>query len=96
MGPVVDDQSASPGHGLVEILQHVQQTGILLPVPQDPGLVVQELVVLGQGFRVPGPQLADGVVQEGPPFRRAGLDEGQILRTEEDRLEDPRQLPGGL
>ena len=62
--------SPRPGHGLVEVLQHLQQAGILLPIPKNPGLVVQQLVVLGQRLPISGAKLADGVVQKGPPLRR--------------------------
>ena len=92
--PVVDDQGTGPGHGLIEILQYLQQAGILFPVPEDPGLVLQQAVVLCQGLGVSWPQLGDGAVQEGPPLRRPGLDEGQVLRTEQHRLDYAVQLSG--
>ena len=96
VGPVVNEQGPRPGHGLVEVLQHLQQAGILLPIPKNPGLVVQQLVVLGQCLPISGAKLADGVVQKGPPLRRPRFNQRQILRAEQHRLDNPRQLRRGF
>ena len=96
MGPVVDDEGPGLGHAQVELVQGVQQRGVLPPVPQNPGLVLVQPPVLRQGLGVPGPQLADAGIQKPPAHRRSLPDEPQILRAEEHRVQHPCQLPGGF
>ena len=58
--------------------------------------MVQQFVVLAQSLGIPGPELADGLVQECTALGGAGLDEGQILRAEENGLDDAGEFSGGL
>ena len=58
--------------------------------------MVEKLVVLAQGLGIPGPQLTDGLVQKGPALCRTGFDESQILRAEQNGLDDAGELSGGL
>ena len=56
--------------------------------------MLQQPVVLPQSLGIAGPQLADGVVQEPPPFRRPRPDQGQVLWAEQHRLQHFRQGGG--
>lgn len=93
VGPVVDHQRTRLGHTQVEVVQRVQQGGVVRPVPQNAGLMLVQPVVLRQGGGISGPQLTDGAVQKPPPRRRAVPDQSQILRTEQHRGQHPGQLP---
>ena len=92
----MDHQRPGLGHAQAEIVQGLKEGGIFRPVPQNAGLVLVEAVILPQGLGVPGPQLADGQIQEFPPGGRPLPDEVQVLRAEQHRGQDPRQLPGCL
>ena len=83
---VVDQHRAEADHPLVEIRQQIQEIRPLVAVPQDAGLVLIEPVILRQGRRVAGPQLAEGRIHEPPPGGGPLPDEIQILRTEEHRV----------
>ena len=96
MGPVMDHQRPGLGHAQAEVVQGLKEGGILRPVPQDAGLVLIEAVVLPQGLGVSGPQLADGQIQELPPGGRPLPDQVQVLRAEQHRGQNARELPGGL
>ena len=56
----------------------------------------QQPVVLAQRLGVPGAELADGLIQEGPPLGGAGPDEGQVFRAEKDGLDHAGEFGGGL
>ena len=96
VGPVVDEHGPGLGHAQIELIQSVQQRGMLLPVPQNPGLMFIKTPVFRQSLGVPGPQLTDAVVQEPAAHRGPLPDKPQIFRAEEHGVEYPRQLPGGL
>ena len=72
---------------LVEVLQHIQQAGVFLPVPQNAGLVLA-----GACYTGPVPRRIGGGADRSrwsrkrPPLSGPGLDEGQVLRAEQDRL----------
>ena len=80
---VVDQNCPEADHPLVEVRQQLQEIRPLVAVPQDAGLVLIEPVILRQGGRVPGPQLAEGRVHEPPAGGGALPDEIQVVRTEE-------------
>lgn len=96
VGPVVDEQGPGLGHAQVELVQGVQQGGVLLPVPEYADLMLVEAAILRQGLGVLGPKLADTPVQEPPPGSRSLPDEVEVLRAEEHGVEHAGQLPGGL
>ena len=96
VGPVADQNRPHLSHAQVELRQGVRQRGKLPPVLQNPALVVQQLVVLGQGLLIAGPQLAQGVVQKPPPLRCAGFQHQQILRAEQHRGQQALEFGKGL
>ena len=81
VGAVVDDHRPALGHPQGEVVQGVQQGGVLPGVLQNPGLVLVEPLVLRQGLGVPGPELADAAVQKPPPDLRPLPDQVQVLRA---------------
>ena len=93
---VADQLCRGPGHAVGEFIQRVQQGGLFPPVLEDAGLVFIKPVEVGQNLGVAGSDLADGVVHEPPPHRRALLDEIQIVRAEEHGVDRVGKLPGGL
>ena len=96
VGPVVNEDGPGLSHAQVKVVQSLEQGWIFRPVPQNPGLVLVEAVIFRQRGGIPGPQLADGAVQKLPPGRAPLPDEIQILGAEEDGIENPAELPGGL
>jgi len=94
MSPVVDEDGAGLGHAQGELVQGIQQGGLLRPVPEDAGLVLVEPVVLGQGGGVAGPELADALVEEAPPCGGPLPDEGEVLGAEQHGIQNAGQLPG--
>ena len=91
-GPIADQHRPHLTQPVVEIRQGVQQLGIFVAVPQDPGLVVIQPPVFRQGLGIPGPQLAQGLVHEPPPGRRPLPDEKQVLRGEKHRVQHLGQV----
>ena len=51
--------------------------------------------VFRQRQRIPGPQLADAVIQKAPPGCRPFPDQIQVLRAKQHRLQHPGKLSGG-
>ena len=94
VGPIVDEQCPHLGHAQVKVVQGGQQGGVLVPVPQDAGLVFIQPPVFRQGLGVPGAELTDGAVQKPPPGGGPLPDKIQVLRAEQHRVQHPRQLPG--
>ena len=91
-GPVADQNCPHLAQPVVEVRQGVQQLGIFVAVPQDPGLLVIQPPVFRQGLGIPGPQLAQGLVHEPPPGRRPLPDKKQILRGEKHRVQHLGQV----
>ena len=91
-GPIADQHRPHLAQPVVEVRQGVQQLGIFVAVPQDPGLVVIQPPVFRQGLGIPGPQLAQGLVHEPPPGRRPLPDEKQVLRGEKHRVQHLGQV----
>ena len=96
VGTVVDEHRPGLGHAERELVQGLQERRLLLAVPQNPGLVLVEPLVLRQGLGVAGPQLADALVQEAAPLRGPLPDEVEVLRAEEHALKKPGELPDVL
>ena len=94
--PVADELRRGPRHAVGKLVQRVKQGGLFVPVLQDAGLILIELVEIRQDLRVARADLADGVVHEPPPHGRAFLDEVQVVRTEEHGVDRVGELPGGL
>ena len=96
VGTVVDEQSAGLTHPHVIVFQQIQQFRLFRPIFQNPGFLIVQPLILRQSFRVAGPELADDAVQKIPPGGGAGADEIQILRTEQDGIQDTGQFSGTL
>ena len=94
VGPIMDEQGPHLGHAQVKVVQGGQQGGVLVPVPQDAGLVLIQSAVFRQGLGVPGAELTDSAVQKPPPGGGPLPDKIQVLRAEQHRVQHPRQLPG--
>ena len=85
-------ESASLG----ELIQRIQQGGFFSPVLQDPRLVFVIPVEIGEDFRIPRPDLGDGVVQQPSSAGRTFLYDIQVVRAKQHRVEGLRQFSGGL
>ena len=82
---VMDKDRAKPYHLGAEFRQGVQKAGMVLGVPQNPGLLFMGAAVGGQGRGVTGPELAEGSIQKASPYRRSLPDQVQVLRLKEHR-----------
>ena len=90
--PVMDQQRSRLGHAHGKLVQRVQQGGLFLAVSQNAGLVLVKPLIFRKCLRVPGPQLADAVIQKAPPGGGAFPDQIQVLRAEQHALENAGQL----
>ena len=84
---VVDDDRAALRHAQVKFRQSIKKRRILFAVAQNARLVLVGAVIVAERLRVARAQLAERVVHELAPRRRAVADQQQILRTEVDRAE---------
>ena len=92
VGPVMDQHRPGPGHPQGKLVQGLQKGGLLLTVPQYPGLVLMEAPVLRQGLGIAGTELADALIQEAAALRSPLPDKIEVLRAEEDALKKAREL----
>ena len=67
-----------------------------MPVLQNAGLALVEFIKLRKVLGISRADLADGVIHEPPPCRRALLYEVQIIRTEQHRRERSGKLGRGF
>ena len=95
-GPVVDEHRPRLRHAAVEVRQGGQKVRPVRAVPQEPGFVLMEPLVLREGRGVPGPELGEGCVQEAPALRRPRPDELEVLRGEEDGPQHRAERRGRL
>ena len=90
--PVMDQQRSRLGHAHGKLVQRVQQGGLFLAVPQNAGLVLVKPLIFHKCLRVPGPKLADAVIQKAPPGGGSFPDQIQVLRAEQHTLKNTGQL----
>ena len=90
--PVMDQQRSCLGHAHGKLIQCVQQGGLFLAVPQNAGLVLVEPLIFRKCLRVPGPKLADAIIQKAPPGGGSFSDQIQVLRAEQHTLKNTGQL----
>ena len=90
--PVMDQQRSRLGHAHGKLVQRVQQGGLFLAVSQNAGLVLVKPLIFLKCLRVPGPQLADAVIQKAPPGGGSFPDQIQVLRAEQHTLKNTGQL----
>ena len=90
--PVMDQQRSCLGHAHGKLVQRVQQGGLFLAVSQNAGLVLVEPLILRQRQGVPGPKLADAVIQKAPPGGGSFPDQIQVLRAKQHALKNTGQL----
>ena len=90
--PVMDQQRSCLGHAHGKLVQRVQQGGLFLAVPQNAGLVLVKPLIFHKCLRVPGPKLADAVIQKAPPGGGSFPDQIQVLRAEQHTLKNTGQL----
>ena len=83
-------------HLLAELRQGLQQAGPLVVIPEDAGFLLPCPLVPRQGGGVPGPELAQGGIQEAPPGGGPLPDEEKILRLEQHRVVHVSQGRVGL
>ena len=69
-------------HLLAELRQGLQQAGPLVVIPEDAGFLLPCPLIPRQGGGVPGPELAQGGIQEAPPGGGPLPDQGEVLRLE--------------
>ena len=84
---VVDDDRSALRHAQVKFRQSIKKRRILFAVAQNARLVLVGAVIVAERLRVARAKLAERVVHELAPRRRAVADQQQILRTEVDRAE---------
>ena len=84
---VVDDDRSALRHAQVKFRQSIKKRRILFAVAQNARLVLVGAVIVTERLRVARAKLAERVVHELAPRRRAVADQQQILRTEVDRAE---------
>ena len=94
MGPVVNQNSAALGHAQGVVVQGLQQGWLLLPVLQNPKLLLMQPVILRQGGGILGTQLTDAAVQKLSPRPGPFPNEVEVLWAEQHRGEQSRQLSG--
>ena len=95
VGPVVDEQGPGLGHAQVELVQGVQQGGVLLPVPEYADLMLVEAAILRQAsayLAAAGRCRCPGTAGGWPPLP----DEVQILRQKSTVLSTPDSSPADL
>ena len=90
--PVMDQQRSRLGHAHGKLVQCVQQGGLFLAVSQNAGLVLVKPLIFRKCLRVPGPKLADAVIQKAPPGGGSFPDQIQVLRAEQHTLKNTGQL----
>ena len=90
--PVMDQQRSRLGHAHGKLVQRVQQGGLFLAVPQNTGLVLVEPLIFRKCLRVPGPQLADAVIQKSPPGGGSFPDQIKVLWAKQHALKNAGQL----
>ena len=90
--PVMDQQRSRLGHAHGKLVQRVQQGGLFLAVPQNADLVLVKPLIFRKCLRVPGPKLADAVIQKAPPGGGSFPDQIQVLRAEQHALKNTGQL----
>ena len=69
VGPVVDQHRPGLGHTQGKLVQGLQKRGLLLTVPQYPGFVLMQPLILRQGLGIAGTELADALIQEAAALR---------------------------
>ena len=90
--PVMDQQRSRLGHAHGKLVQRVQQGGLFLAVSQNADLVLVKPLIFRKCLRVPGPKLADAVIQKAPPGGGSFPDQIQVLRAEQHTLKNTGQL----
>ena len=90
--PVMDQQRSRLGHTHGKLVQRVQQGGLFLAVSQNAGLVLVKPLIFRKCLRVPGPKLADAVIQKAPPGGGPFPDQIQVLRAKQHALKNTGQL----
>ena len=90
--PVMDQQRSRLGHAHGKLVQRVQQGGLFLAVSQNADLVLVKPLIFRKCLRVPGPKLADAIIQKAPPGGGSFSDQIQVLRAEQHTLKNTGQL----
>ena len=95
-GTVGNQDGTHPAQPTVVLRQNFQHGGIVLPILENPPLLLQNPAVFRQGCVIIGAQLTQGIVPEFPPGGGTGFENHQILRAEQHRGQQPIEVCGGF
>ena len=90
--PVMDQQRSRLGHAHGKLVQRIQQGGLFLAVSQNADLVLVKPLILRQRQGIPGPKLADAIIQKSPPGGGSFPDQIQVLRAKQHALKNAGQF----